>query len=58
MPHTRTFVIRALIAIAIAHGAAAQTAPTVVISPVPMIQFFDNSGRPLAGAWSAGSSRR
>ena len=49
MPQTRTFVIRALIALAIAHGAAAQTAPTVVISPVPMIQFFDNSGRPLAG---------
>jgi hypothetical protein len=49
MQQTRTFVIRALIAFAIAHGAAAQTAPTVVISPVPMIQFFDNSGRPLAG---------
>lgn len=48
MQQARTFVIRALIALAIAHGAAAQ-APTVVISPVPMIQFFDNNGKPLAG---------
>ena len=49
MPHTRTLVIRALIALAIAHGAAAQTAPTVVISPVPKLAFFDNNGKPLAG---------
>lgn len=29
--------------------AYAQTAPTVVISPTPKLQFLDNSGRPLAG---------
>ena len=49
MPHTRTFVIRALIALAIAHGAAAQTAPTTAISPSPILQFWDSNGKPLAG---------
>ncbi len=53
MQHTRTFVIRAVFVIAAALASApslaAQTAPAVVISPVPMLQFFDASGRPLAG---------
>ena len=46
---TRNFVIRAFAALALARALGAQTAPTVVISPVPKLAFFDNSGRPLAG---------
>ena len=54
------FVIRAfLIALAIAHGAAAQTAPTVVISfPCRNSRFFDNNGKPLAGGCVATYLRR
>jgi hypothetical protein len=49
MLDTRTLIIRALVALAIAHGAAAQTAPTTVISPSPILQFWDSNGKPLAG---------
>ena len=40
--------------------AYAQTPPTVVISPVPKLQFFDNNGKPLASGcvatYSAGTT--
>ena len=60
MQQIRTIVIRALIALAIAHGAAAQTAPTTVISPSPILQFWDLNGKPLASGqvcvYAAGST--
>ena len=49
MLRTRTLVIRAFVLLALARAAGAQPAPTVVISPVPKLQFFDNNGKPMAG---------
>ena len=49
MLRTRTFVIRAFVLLALARAAGAQPAPTVVISPVPKLQFFDNNGKPMSG---------
>ena len=49
MQQTRTLVIRALAALAIARALGAQT-PVVAVSPTPKLQFFDATGaRPLSG---------
>ena len=48
MLSTRTFVIRAFVALALARAAAAQT-PVATISPSPILQFWDLNGKPLSG---------
>ena len=45
--HYRPFIIRAALALSLAAAAFAQN--QAALSPVPRAQFFDSSGRPLAG---------
>ena len=50
MLHTRTLVIRAFVALALARLAGAQTLRRVDISPVPKLAVFRQlNGNPLAG---------